>query len=214
MSTIVSGTVPAEDLVLEHTLRTYPELTFEVEPVVSCGAETLMPMLCVRGAARDDVDETLRADPTVESVTVLGDFDGEWLFGMEWAGMVDLLVEMITNSEATVLEAVGKDDEWNLRVFYPRRSLFSKTHGFCQDHGLDFEVRSVREVDTEPSGRYDLTALQYEVLSSAVERGYFEIPRRVNLEELADEFDVSHQALSECLRRATGSLAEQTLAVG
>jgi hypothetical protein len=121
---------------------------------------------------------------------------------------------MITNSEATVLDAVGSDGVWNLRVFYPRRSLFSKTHEFCAKHGLDFEVASIREVDSEPAGRYGLTSLQYEALSLAAERGYFEVPRQVTLKQLSDEIGVSHQALSECLRRATGSLVEQTLVTG
>ena len=214
MSTIVSGTVPAEDLVLERTQRRYPGSTFEVEPVVSAGAGTLMPMLRVRDVDGDDIDEALRGDPTVEGITVLGDFGDEWLFRMEWAGMVDLLVQMITNSEATVLDAIGQDGEWNLRVFYPRRSLFSKTHEFCESHGLGFEVESIREVNSEPAGRYDLTTLQYEALVLAEERGYFEVPRRANLQELADELGVSHQSLSECLRRATESLVGRTLVTG
>ncbi|MUV58011.1 helix-turn-helix domain-containing protein [Halogeometricum sp. CBA1124] len=37
------------------------------------------------------------------------------------------------------------------------------------------------------------------------------MPRQSKLDDLADEADVSHQAYSERLRRATGSLVEQTL---
>jgi predicted DNA binding protein len=88
------------------------------------------------------------------------------------------------------------------------------THDFCDEHGLNFEVSSIRELDSEPAGRYGLTTQQYEVLATAASQGYFEVPRAVTLEELAEEFDVSHQAVSERLRRAVNALVEDTLFVG
>jgi hypothetical protein len=214
MPTIVSGTVPASEFALDHSLATLPELMFEVERIVSSGDEALMPLLWVRGADRGRVEETLEADPTVDNVTLLGDFGDEWLFRMEWIGHVDLIVQMLVNSEATVLDAVGHEDRWKLRVLYPRRSLFSKTHDFCEERNLDFQVESIRELDGEPAGRYGLTTEQYEVLATAASMGYFEVPRSVTLQELAEEFDVSHQAISERLRRATNALVEDTLFVG
>jgi hypothetical protein len=150
----------------------------------------------------------------VDEVTLLGDFEDEWLFRMEWVDHVDLIVEMLTHAEATILDAVGQGSQWRLRVLYPERSLFSDTHDFCEAHGLSFDVASIRELDGEPAGRFGLTTEQYEVLSEAAEHGYFEVPREVTLEELADRLGVSHQALSERLRRAIDALVEDTLFVG
>ena len=39
------------------------------------------------------------------------------------------------------------------------------------------------------------------------------MPREVTSQDLADEFDISHQALSERFRRATKNLVASTLAV-
>jgi len=214
MPTIVSGTVPAEELALSHSLEALPDMLFEVERVVTSGDDALMPLLWIRGPSRERVEEVLEADPTVDEVTLVGDFDGEWLFRMEWIDHVDLLVQMLTNAEATVLDAVGQGERWKLRVLYPRRSLFSATHDFCEDHGLTFDVHSIRELEGEPAGRYGLTTEQYEVLAEAARMGYFEIPRDVTLEELAEELGVSHQAASERIRRATSALVEDTLFVG
>ena len=214
MPTIVSGTVPASDLALSHSLGTLADLYFEVERIVTSGDETVMPMLWARGTSRADVEAALRDDPTVDEVELLGDFDDEWLFQMQWVSQVDLILEMLTNAEASVLDAVGHGDQWRLRVLYPRRSLFSTTHEFCEDHGITFDVRSIRELDEEPAGRYGLTAAQYEMLSAAATRGYFQVPRGVSLEELADELDISHQAASERLRRAMDALVEDALFVG
>ncbi|GGO01406.1 MULTISPECIES: helix-turn-helix domain-containing protein [Haloarcula] len=214
MPTIVSGTVPASDLALNHSLEALPELLFEVERIVTSGDDALMPMLWVRGSSRAEIEATLEEDPTVDEVTLLGDFDDECLFRMEWVSRIDLIMQMLTNSEATVLDAVGQGDRWKVRVLYPRRSLFSKTHDFCTEHGVEFEVSSIRELDEGPAGRYGLTSAQYEVLSEASRQGYFKVPREVSLSELADDLDISHQAASERLRRATDALVEDTLFVG
>ncbi|MFC4988113.1 helix-turn-helix domain-containing protein [Saliphagus infecundisoli] len=66
-------------------------------------------------------------------------------------------------------------------------------------------------VDTDRQGQFDLTTGQEEALTMALARGYCDIPRTVDMEELADELGVSHQALSERLRRAHGTLVGNAL---
>ena len=214
MPTLVTGTVPADQLALSHSLQSLPDLLFEVERIVTSGEDALMPLLWVRGPSRERVEKTLDEDPSVASVEIVGDFDDEWLFQMEWVDQVGLLVQMLTNSEATILDAVGRDGQWKLRVLYPGRDLFSMTHDFCEEHGLSFDVSTIRELEGEPAGRYGLTSEQYEVLAEAARMGYFEVPREVSLEELAEELGVSHQAASERIRRATNALIEDALFVG
>jgi hypothetical protein len=214
MATIVRGTVPASQFALNHTLEALPDVEVECERIVRSGDDAVMPLLWVRYADRDEVEAAFEADPTVGNVTCLSDLDEELLYRMDWIDHVDLLLQMLTNAEATVLDAYGRGSRWKLRVLYPERDEFSTTHEFCAEHGLSFDVASIREIDGEPAGRFGLTESQYRALVLAVQRGYYEVPRRTTLEELADEVGVSHQALSERLRRATGSLAEDALLVG
>lgn len=47
---------------------------------------------------------------------------------------------------------------------------------------------------------------QRELLNRAVERGYFEIPRQVTLEELAEEMDITKTTASTHLRKAEGQV--------
>lgn len=214
MATIVRGRVPASEFALSQSLGTVPELEFEIERVVDTGDEAVMPLLWVRGAEEERVTETLEADPSIEGLELLAAFDEEWLYRMEWVDHVELLLRMITNHEATVLDAYGKRDRWKLRVMYPDRDELSAVSEFCNSHGLSFEVESVRDMEGEPAGRYGLTAEQFDALTTAARRGLFEVPRGVTVKELAEEFDVSHQAMSERIRRATGALVEDTLLVG
>lgn len=63
---------------------------------------------------------------------------------------------------------------------------------------------------TEPPGRrWDLTPAQEESLRTAVEMGYFEIPREASSEAVAEELGISKSAFLERLRRAEGALFER-----
>lgn len=214
MATIVRGTVPASEFALNHTLEALPDVEVECERIVDSGDGAVMPLLWVRYAGRDEVEAAFEEDASVDNVTCLSDFGDELLYRMDWIDHVDLLLQMLTNAEATILDAYGHGDRWKLRVLYPEREEFSATHEFCAGHGLVFDVASIRDLDGEPAGRFGLTESQHRALVLAAQRGYYEVPRETELADLADELGISHQALSERLRRATGSLVEDTLLVG
>lgn len=214
MVTIVRGAVPASEFALYHSVESVPELEVEVERVVDTGDHSVMPLLWVRGADDERATDVFDEDPTVNQAELLATFDEEHLYRMEWTDHIELLLEMITNHHATILDAYGTDERWGIRVMYPKRDDLSDIHDFCNSHGLSFEVESVRELEGEPAGRYGLTTEQFEALTTAAEEGLFEIPREVTLEELAEIQGVSHQALSERIRRATDALVQDTLMVG
>jgi predicted DNA binding protein len=58
---------------------------------------------------------------------------------------------------------------------------------------------------------YGVTQLQRDTLMHAVRGGYYSIPRRMSTQDLADEFGISDQAVTERLRRAIVTLTENTL---
>jgi len=214
MATIVIGSVPTAELALAHTFEKLPDVTFESERIILSGDDAVMPLLWARNAEREPLEAAIDGDPTVNNVTLLADFGEELLYRMDWVDRVQLLLHMLTNSEATILDAHGRRDGWRVRVMFPDRSHLSETHAFCKAHGMEFTIESIREMDGQPSGRFGLTEDQYRALITAVEEGYYDVPQQRTLEELAEEFEISHQALSERLRRGTESLVEDTLLVG
>lgn len=213
MATVVRARVPAEEFVLYETLRSHPALQIECERIVESG-DVVMPLVWARGVERDLLESTLDDDDSVDSLECLAEFDTELLYRMEWVSRVDLVVQMLTTSGATVMNAYGDGDDWELRVLYPEREDLARTTEFCEEHGLRFDVLRVRDLEGEPAGRYGLTNEQYEALTLAIDRGYFDVPRAASLDGLADELDISHQALSERLRRGHEALIEETLVVG
>ncbi len=58
-----------------------------------------------------------------------------------------------------------------------------------------------------PESAESLPVEQRAALQAAVERGYYETPRRIDLSDLAEELSVPRSTLSYRLRRAKASLA-------
>lgn len=76
--------------------------------------------------------------------------------------------------------------------------------------GLEFEFERLgpaADWTGDPLVGGSLPAEQRETLVLAVERGYFETPRAVTLDELAEELDAPRSTVSYRLRRATAQLA-------
>ncbi|AWB28324.1 helix-turn-helix domain-containing protein [Halococcoides cellulosivorans] len=116
------------------------------------------------------------------------------------------------DESAVFLDGTRTRDCWRFRIQFPDENSFQRYVEYCDEHPVTF--RPTRLSRTDPataSERFGLTPGQRQLLSDAQERGFFEVPRECTLEELAVDAPVSHQALSERLRRGMGSLVESTL---
>ena len=214
MSTISEISISAPTFALGETLEAVPEAAFDVERVVAHDAERVLPFVWASAPDREALEAALDADRSVEDVELLSDLGEEWLYRMRWISQVQFVVHAIVEEEATVLDAHSGDGRWHLRLLFPDRESLSRTHEFCADHDIDIDVETIYEMDNERHGRFGLTEEQSEALTLAFERGYYEIPRDASVADLAEEMDISHQALSERFRRAHNNLIENTLVIG
>ena len=214
MPTIVVANIPAEEFALRESLRAVPDLAVESQRVVEKGEGLVMPLIWVRSANGETVQTALSDDSSVSSASRIANYENESLYRMEWKRDVELAVQMITEDEATILDLYGTSDGWRLRSMFPDRDTLARTVEFCENNGLAFDVRRVREMNVVPSGRWGLTDEQYEALRVAWDTGYFGVPREADLGDVADRLDISHQALSERLRRGHTNLIQETIGVG
>jgi predicted DNA binding protein len=214
MATITRAEIPAEEFALYETLQSVPDVTFDCERIVESGNDTVMPLVWAEGADPEELETALSADPSVTEFVLLAEYDDELLYRMEWVQRVNLVLEMVTTLKATVMDAYGDGETWLLRILYPDHEALSRTNEFCESHGLQFRVTHIREMEGEPSGRFGLTDEQHEALALACQMGYFAVPRETDLDDLAERLDISHQALSERIRRGTEVLVEEALLIG
>jgi predicted DNA binding protein len=113
---------------------------------------------------------------------------------------------------AVFLDGNRRRDGWRFRIQLPDEESLQRYVSYCENHAIDFKpIRLSRTNRSTVTERYGLTPTQTQTLVNASQRGFFKIPRSCTLEELAAESDITHQALSERIRRGMESLVDSTL---
>jgi predicted DNA binding protein len=212
MSTIVEATVPADQFALSSTFDRVGNVEFRVVRLVAHGSDSVMPFLWVDCDDLDRLFDAMGEDESVSEVEILAKFDDECLLRVDWGARVRVFTSLFGEEDATILDASGYEGTWHLQVFFPDHDLVSATYENWDEYGIDVSIERINHLsDNSEYGHLGLTERQYETLVGAYEAGYYDVPREINQEELAQHFDVSHQALSERLRRAHGTVITNAL---
>ncbi|WP_227354680.1 helix-turn-helix domain-containing protein [Haladaptatus salinisoli] len=211
MSTIAEFSIPAEEFALSETLERLPEMVFKIDRVVAHDTDYVMPFVWASDGDFESLTAALEIDPSVGNVELLTDLDEERLYRMEWVNKTRIIGHMLLEQSATVQRATAHDDQWDLRVLFPEQNRISATSQYAHEHGFSLDVSRIYDVDSAQRVRFDLTDDQQEALAMAVEHGYYDVPRDVDQSELAEKLGVSHQALSERLRRGTKGILEKVV---
>jgi hypothetical protein len=211
----LSITVRLDSPVLRTSVERAPEVdaTLEQETMTSDGTVDLT--LWGSGGNLSAFEDGLDADETVSHWVPVGGTDTRKLYRTrlteeaspymhynEWA-----------DGKAVFLSASREPRGWTMDAYLHDRSVLQEFAEGCESNGVQFDLLRVSEVDQlQDTQQFGLSEVQAETLLTAFEEGYYSVPREINLEELADPLDVSHQAVSERLRRGVRSLIETTVA--
>ena len=214
MTTIAELSLPTEEFALAATMDRLPDLEVRVESVVAEGPVRTMPLVWFSNVAPDELEVTLEQDPTVdEYLRLLESSDDEWFYRLQYGEEIASVCQVIYDHGGTVLDAHVTDGEWTVRLLFPEREELSNAVRTIEDRGVRVDVRRMVDAgaDEDLEAAAALTEPQQEAIAEAYRQGYYDVPREISLEELANELDISHQALSERLRRANRVLASEQL---
>ncbi|WP_227380857.1 bacterio-opsin activator domain-containing protein [Haladaptatus halobius] len=211
MSTIAEFSIPAEEFALSETLERLPETVFTIDRVVAHNTDYVLPFVWASNGDFETLTAALEDDPSVGDVELLTELDEERLYRMEWVTKTQIIVYMLLQQDATVQRATAHDHQWDLRVLFPGRNKISAVGQYAHEHGFTLDVSRIYDVDSAQRVRFDLTDDQQEALALATEHGYYDVPREIDQSELAEELGVSHQALSERLRRGTKGILKKVI---
>ena len=198
--------VTAEGFALETLFDRAPGVRVELEPAVAGPDSRVLLVIRSDAAARDDIASALRADSSVTAVEYLADRGDGWVFRVAWGEHPRRFVERVREEDATILSARGRAGGWTLQLLLPDRDALARAYEAIVDCECGTELERIGTYGGSRGGRFDLTDEQREALVAAYEAGYYEVPRAVTAADLADELDISHQALSERFRRAYGQI--------
>jgi len=140
--------------------------------------------------------------------------DGRHLFEITWDADIDALVQPLIRSNAEVLRAEGSADTWEFRLQFESRDQLADFRRRCLDNDVQIQLDALYNPSlpasaTEHGG---LTEQQYDLIATAFDNGYFEIPRGVQLGEVADLIGISSNAASQRMRRGLSTIVARTIA--
>ena len=215
MSIIAEFTVAPDDFALYDALTATPEMVIEVEEVVATMEDRVMPYFWVSGGARAAFEDALGGDSSVRNIAQVDELENAVLYRAEWTSNVETVVYAYTKVGATILQATGRDDRWELKMRFDDHDALAEFQEYCREHDVAFDLTRLTEQDQPmASTQYGLTATQRETLVAARDAGYYSIPQEVTMDELAERLGISRQALSKRLHHGHHNLVTSTLTVG
>jgi len=211
VSLLVEATVPAKQFALPEVNLETEKVRFRVVRLVAYEPGRVMPFLWVDCDDPARLSAAVESDPSVSNVDVLSQADGACFLRVEWEPHVHAFLAVLRAADGVVLDLHGYDGAWYFRIFFPNDD-FVTTSELCQEYGIDISIERADELRGAPEyGCFGLTEQQFDTVVRAYEHGYYDVPRDINQEELAEHFGISHQALSERLRRAHETIITNSL---
>lgn len=206
--------IPADTFDLGRVTSVGGAVHLELERVVPAGEEVMPFFWATECDDYDHFERRVREEALVEELTAVARFDDRVLYHVVWGATTASLTRALSSADAAILEAAG-NDPWEFQLRFTDRDHLRSFVDACEETGIDVRLRRVFELRPDADPRGDgLTDGQRAALVAAVEGGYFEVPRRTTLSEVADELGISQQATSERVRRGADRVLRRVLPVG
>lgn len=207
-------TLHFESPVLETAVASASDVAVTAEQRTMAADRRLDLTVRATGDDLEAFEEGLDADETVERWVAVGTTAARNLYRIRLTHEASSGMDYNTWADGLMVPLSSKRTErgWLVNGFVDDRSVLQTIARNCETNDVTFELVRTSWFDQLDTRHFALTELQAETLLTAFDRGFYSVPREVNLEELAAPLEVSHQALSERLRRGVHSLIETTIA--
>ncbi|MFB6282633.1 MAG: helix-turn-helix domain-containing protein [Halobacteria archaeon] len=145
--------------------------------------------------------------------TIFAEETTNFCYKIEWAEKNDFFY-ILGKYDGVILKGVGGGKDWFFRLMFEGHEGLSNFYQDCVENEIDIEIESVVN-----AGRYEadgssvnLTSDQRDILVTAINKGYFETPRKVGLDDLSEEYDITPQTASQKIRAAVKKILNMSLA--
>ncbi|MFP8952369.1 helix-turn-helix domain-containing protein [Natrialbaceae archaeon A-arb3/5] len=209
MTSIADIEIPAEGTGLGELFEAVPSLTCEMERVIASSGHGLW----LAGPPQSELEEALTDASAIGEFSCITNEEDRCLYDIEFDPETIDPFEVVLAEGGTVLSASASNGKWVLSVRVVDRENVSSLYDRLVEQDVTPTIVRLFDLAEETHTQCGLTTRQYETLVAAIDHGYFEIPREVSMQELSNELDISHQALSERLRRAYRALVMSELNV-
>ncbi|QLG50348.1 bacterio-opsin activator domain-containing protein [Natrinema halophilum] len=211
MATEATFTVPSDQFPLGTVFEQLPDVTVTLERIIPA-QDVVVPYFWVRGRDVDDIEGAFGDHPGVADIRLVDSVADEYLLRVEWAVEYSGVLSALVETGVPLIKAVGTNEQWTFEVRGDDRNEIAEFQTQCRESDVPITVTKLQALTPIETGtEASLTETQQEALVLAYDRGYFESPREVTMEELGDELDITQQAVASRLRRGIKHILENTL---
>lgn len=201
------------DLPLTPTIRSAADVDLGVFSEAGTDPEHDVYIFWVEAPDFDAARRALEEDHTIESFSVIVEGDDRLTIRVEYTDAAKLVTPVITQVGGLTVEARSYSNGWMTHAELPDHEALFELNEIANDDGIHLDILELYQGGgTNDRSEYGLTEPQREALVSAYLQGYYDVPRRASLEELATTLDVSVTAVSGRLRRGSAQLVDEVLA--
>lgn len=164
----------------------------------------------------DDIsEEDLSALDEVVETASLGRTNGKDVYRLT-VELEDIVSEAFTPERFTAVQVepmILTPGGWYEKKIFENYDTFNRLRTRFEEYGISTELISITQdsLSSNESPQHGLTDRQYEALTLAISRGFYETPRQVSAEELAEELEISQSSMSSLLRRGERQLLSSAL---
>ena len=198
-----------DELPLAPTIAAHPDATIRYEYAV--GSDRPMAFVSVFGDACAAVESSMTADATVSALERVAAFGNRSIYRLTLETDRRLVPDQYAERGVFVFTATSGERGWVLRLHAPSREALVDFRWYCYHRGVSFRMTQLYDSSATDDGTYFLTEQQHEILAMAYLGGYYDIPRAITQDDLAERLGISDSAVSQRLRRAVAELVAATL---
>lgn len=204
--------------VLRDAVQNVPEMVIEYESLRYTPDGAAKFVFWAHGNNYPEFEMAMESDPTIREFALLTKVESNRLYRVTFteAGQRALTYPVVTELDMAFLNITLTKAGSDIRARIPSREALSTYREACKERDIPFRLNRIfseEQITGEGIGSYQyVTKAQKDALVMAWDRGYFDIPRKTTLEEIAKELGISTQALSTRLRRGITNLIGNTVA--
>ena len=182
--------------------KKYPEITFEVLSILPTEQMVGNALVKIIGPKLEQLVTEIKKHPSCMELHEISDFKNTKILNVKtndpWLLISLIKSEVILKMPVIIINGIA-----NWEVLAPHEKI-RKLNDLFAEKNIKVELKNIGKYREEPQ----LTARQAEVLDQALEQGYYEIPRKITLTELANKLNIAKSTLSGILRRIDKKLVQ------
>ena len=211
MAIEASFTIDEADFPLSAVFEQMTDATIELDRVVPTSG-AVVPYFWIYSDDSSELTTDLSEDTGVTSVRIIDRLEEQMFVRVEWNLDHESVLTAVVETDVTLLSGRGSGKRWTFEVRASEQADLSAFQAYCREHDVPIELKQLHALSPISSDQqYDLTDGQRTALELAYDRGYFDSPRGATQTDLADELNISRQAVSSRLQRGMRRLVASTL---